>query len=285
MLRILRRSKSPLLALLFATYMGSSGCATGGQPEAQADEMEASQNEDLSEDDAALDAEGGGEDEEGLADDGEDLASEVPQTAPAQTQAAGTTEAPTMAVGAIVPSLTLGAQERGFVAGKAGNAIEQGLPEAGSKMAYIVQKGDTLSKIAKRVFSDLKRWRDLAVASSLKNPNLIYPGDVIYYQLDQTTLAFARKYENMQRDTTPVRHGENLSEVSKRIYGDRDLWKFLWRHNDQINDPDNLTAGSPVYYVNPGLLDRITNDDYSKVNRHEYSGIKKVHRHVKRLKA
>src|SRR3989338_4362311 len=93
MLRILRRSKSPLLVLLFATYMGSSGCATGGQPEAEADEMEASQNEDLAADgdDAELDAEGeGSEDEAGLSDEGEDLASEVPQTAPGESPAAET---------------------------------------------------------------------------------------------------------------------------------------------------------------------------------------------------
>lgn len=276
MLRFLRRGKGPLLALLFATYMGSSGCATGSQPEIANDEMESSQNEDLA-DDAAVDAEDQEDKDEALSDEGDENAEQTPSPAPTPEPL------PVMpAVQSEAPML----KDRGYVGGKAGSSIEQGLPEAGSKMAYIVQKGDTLSKIAKRVFSDMKRWRDLAVASSVKNPNLIYPGDVIFYQLDQTTLAFARKYENLKREVTPVREGENLSEVSKRIYGDKDQWKFLWRHNDQINDPENLTAGSLVYYVNPGLLNSLSDGVYTKLNKYNEFGVsKKVHKHVKRLRA
>ncbi|MBI2603847.1 MAG: LysM peptidoglycan-binding domain-containing protein [Deltaproteobacteria bacterium] len=145
-----------------------------------------------------------------------------------------------------------------FVGGKAGIGMAPGLPEEGSKMVYIVQKGDTLSRIAKRIFNDLGRWKELAEISQIKNPNRIFPGDLVYYQLNQQSLAFAKKYENLQRNLTEVKEGENLAEVSKRLYGNADNWKLLWRHNDHISNPNKLVAGTLVYYV-------VSSDLYSKV--------------------
>jgi len=141
-----------------------------------------------------------------------------------------------------------------YMGGKAGDAIEGGLPESGSKMAYVVVKGDSLSKIALRVFSDKTRWKELASASAMKHPNLIYPGDVVYYQLDKSSLQFAKNYESLRKEETTVKEGETLSQVSKRVYGNGDQWRVLWRYNDQINDPTHLKAGDPVYYVSSNVL-------------------------------
>lgn len=136
-----------------------------------------------------------------------------------------------------------------YVGGSAGVPMGDGLPELGTKMAYIVVKGDSLSKIAKRMYSNYKKWPELAKASAIKHPNLIYPGDVVYYQLDATTLAFARKYEAMKREETVAKDGESLFEISKRVFGSEDEWKVLWRYNDHINNPTALKAGEHVYYV------------------------------------
>ncbi len=43
---------------------------------------------------------------------------------------------------------------------------------------YVVQRGDNLSKIARKVGTTLKRLLEL---NPLKNPNLIFPGQKIYY--------------------------------------------------------------------------------------------------------
>jgi len=266
MLRFLRRGRGPLFILLFATYVGSSGCVTGSQPEANADEMESSQNEDLTNETANAEDQ---QDNDALVNDDSETAAPAPVAPPAPP----------------VAQTEISTQDRGYVGGKAGSPIEEGLPETGSKMAYLVQKGDTLSKIAKRVFSNMDRWRELAVSSSVKNPNRIYPGDVIFYQLDQTTLAFAKKYESLERKLTPVRKGESLTEVSKRIYGDKDQWKFLWRHNDQINDPTHLKVGSLVYYVSPSALTSLSSLDYAKPTMNQYGITKKMFRHAKKVKA
>jgi nucleoid-associated protein YgaU len=43
---------------------------------------------------------------------------------------------------------------------------------------YVVQSGDSLSKIAKEILGDAKRWPEIFEANKdkIKDPNLIYPG-------------------------------------------------------------------------------------------------------------
>jgi len=129
-----------------------------------------------------------------------------------------------------------------------------GLPEMGAKMAYVVQQGDTLSKIAARVYGDMKRWRELADLTGVANPSRIYPGDVIYYVLDDSSKSFAQTYESLRRGVTTVQAGETLATISKRIYGKHRNWKSIWRQNDVIDDPDNLTPGTTIYFVNQDQL-------------------------------
>ena len=51
-------------------------------------------------------------------------------------------------------------------------------PVPGGIRYYTVVKGDSLSKIAEREYGDANRWREIYEANraSIKNPNLIYPG-------------------------------------------------------------------------------------------------------------
>lgn len=42
--------------------------------------------------------------------------------------------------------------------------------------SYVVVAGDSLVKISTRFYGSTDRWRDLATANRLANPNLIYPG-------------------------------------------------------------------------------------------------------------
>ena len=48
----------------------------------------------------------------------------------------------------------------------------------GSSTTYIVVKGDSLSKIAKREYGDANKWRTIYEANKdlIKDPDLIYPG-------------------------------------------------------------------------------------------------------------
>lgn len=124
-----------------------------------------------------------------------------------------------------------------------------GLPETGSKMPYIVEAGDTLGKIATKVYGDQKRWRDLAGLTGLSNPNSIYPGDVVYYALDEKSAQFAANYENIKRGKEVVQSGDTLATIAKRVYGSSRSWRHIWRQNDHIDNPDKLEAGTTIYYM------------------------------------
>lgn len=129
-----------------------------------------------------------------------------------------------------------------------------GLPEIGSKMSYVVEKGDTLVKIATRIYGDPERWTEIASFTGLANPRLIYPGDVVYYQLTDQSMAFAAAYENVQRSEVEILEGDTLSSIAGRVLGNPANWKLIWRQNDNIDNPDRLTAGTKLYYVSPGVL-------------------------------
>ncbi|MEO7756927.1 MAG: LysM peptidoglycan-binding domain-containing protein [Dokdonella sp.] len=51
---------------------------------------------------------------------------------------------------------------------------------------YTVAKGDSLSKIAKHLYGNANRWRDIFEANGdqLENPDLIQPGQVLKLPVD-----------------------------------------------------------------------------------------------------
>ncbi|MCX6125654.1 MAG: LysM peptidoglycan-binding domain-containing protein, partial [Proteobacteria bacterium] len=97
--------------------------------------------------------------------------------------------------------------------GAAPAARVAGIPEMGSKMAYVIEAGDTLGKIATRVYGDQKRWKDISNLSGLSNPNQVYPGDVVYYSLDEVSAQFAATYESITRSKEIVRQGDSLASI------------------------------------------------------------------------
>ena len=135
-----------------------------------------------------------------------------------------------------------------------GVAAGPGLPEIGSKMHYVVQKGDTLASIAEKVYGDSSKWSEIASFTGLSNPRMIYPGDVVYYQLTEKSQGFAAAYQGMQRSEVVVQEGETLSTIARRVLGSSSAWKMIWRENDNIDNPDRLVAGTKLYYVNPNSV-------------------------------
>ena len=132
--------------------------------------------------------------------------------------------------------------------GTAGEPAAVALPELGSKLSYIVRAGDSLSKIAKQIFGAVDRWKDLAEISSLQNPNVIHPGQVIYYQLTEESLGFAKSYLNMPKKEHVVKKGDTLSKLAFKIYGNVEDWRTLWRYNSYIGDPDKIEVGMKIVY-------------------------------------
>ena len=51
-------------------------------------------------------------------------------------------------------------------------------PFSDVERTYVVEKGDSLSRIAQREYGDANKWHEIYKANSdvIKNPDLIYPG-------------------------------------------------------------------------------------------------------------
>lgn len=129
-----------------------------------------------------------------------------------------------------------------------------GLPELGSKMAYIVQKGDTLGKISTKIYGSTSRWNEIAKLSGMQNPNRIFAGDVVYYTLDEAAIAFATGYEKAQRSEEQVKPGDTLATIAQRVYGTTSAWRSIWRQNDRIDNPDIVPPGTTIFYLNEAQL-------------------------------
>lgn len=74
--------------------------------------------------------------------------------------------------------------------GNVQSGIESTASVVGAK-TYTVAKGDSLSKIAKHVYGNANRWRDIFEANrdQLDNPDLIQPGQVLKLPADSDSNA------------------------------------------------------------------------------------------------
>jgi nucleoid-associated protein YgaU len=57
-------------------------------------------------------------------------------------------------------------------------AARREMERAAKSRTYVVQSGDSLSKIAKEIYGDAKRWTEILEANKdkIKDPNQIAPG-------------------------------------------------------------------------------------------------------------
>lgn len=161
-------------------------------------------------------------------------------------------EAPaTQALAFSAPTETIYEESTSFLSrGDAGTPAAMGLPELGSKMPYVIQKGDTLSKVAKKIFGSYSKWKDIANLSGIENADLVYPGEVVYYQLTQESLAYAEsqlKVEEAVQFAVVAKPGDTLSKIAEDYYGSRNAWAHIWQTNSQIETPDNLEVGTVIY--------------------------------------
>jgi nucleoid-associated protein YgaU len=186
------------------------------------------------------------------------LAGEAPAAAPApavaSAPAAAAAPAPAAAPAAGGNSATADAKSAALPFQPGGTPAAAGLPELGSKMSYFVEKGDTLAKISQKIYGAPSHWQEMATLSGLSNPSRIFPGDLVYYTLDETAVTFAKAYDSVQRSEEQVKPGDTLATISQRLYGSTESWRTLWRHNDKIENPDVVQPGSTVFYVAKGAL-------------------------------
>jgi nucleoid-associated protein YgaU len=114
-----------------------------------------------------------------------------------------------------------------------------------------VQRGDTLSSIAVKIFGEERRWVELAQANPTIDPirlrvgqTLKLPGDVDAPRAPDAVEIDAPAAE--LRHT--IQSGENLSSIAERYYGKAARWRALFNANrDKLgNNPNAIRAGMVI---------------------------------------
>lgn len=120
---------------------------------------------------------------------------------------------------------------------------------SGNQRLYIVQKGDTLSSIAHKIYGDAGLWSDLAQTNNINNANAIYPGDPIKFASNNYSKDFEATYDNIAKNTVTVQSGDTLSSIARQVLGDSGEWKFLYTMNKtEIADPNTISPNQVLYY-------------------------------------
>lgn len=151
---------------------------------------------------------------------------------------------------------------------------------------YVVQAGDTLPKIAMKVYGDPNRWQDLMVINNIENGNRIFVGQKLKtasadsnVAADNNQMASAQSSEeervipDHEIDECPspsisadaaeadasfygqtggeyiVQSGDTLGAIAKRILGSSRRWREIARANPNVN-PNRLMVGQTL--VIPG---------------------------------
>lgn len=114
---------------------------------------------------------------------------------------------------------------------------------------YIVMPGDTLGKIAKRLYGSAKMYKKLASQNQMADPNKIFPGDKIKFSAKHAVKKFKNGSGQVAK-TTKIKRGESLSKVAERLYGQSDYWRMLWKYNiSSVPNPNRVSVGQSLSYI------------------------------------
>jgi nucleoid-associated protein YgaU len=111
---------------------------------------------------------------------------------------------------------------------------------------YEVQGGDTLMKIAFKVYGDVYQWRKVLDDNSdrISDPGRLVKGT----QLKVDNAPNEDYYNGYERYL--IKSGDTLGIISDDVYGTQKKWKQLWKMNDGlVKDPNRIYAGFFLRYT------------------------------------
>ena len=136
--------------------------------------------------------------------------------------------------------------------------------DVGEKISfqYVVSKGESLSKIAKKVYGDYKKWKFIFENNKdrLSKPELIFAGDILEIPIEgKASEEFASSYSSIRESnqnggseeyrviTHKVSKGESLSQIAKKYYGTAKVWRHVWfQCKNNMKGPNQVLAGQTL---------------------------------------
>ncbi len=158
------------------------------------------------------------------------LSSEVADTA--NVEAPATIESLPPADPAPAPAMTEAAAAAPVTSGETGE--------------YVVERGDTLMKIAFNLYGDVFKWQQLynLNRADLKDANALSAGMKLKYERPSSVPSVEKNGEPYM-----IKKGDTLGTISTEVYGKSSYWRRLWENNKTlIRDPNRIYAGFYLYY-------------------------------------
>lgn len=188
-----------------------------------------------------------------------DALAETPAPAPevAPAPAPDTSVAASESTTAVDPGTSVAASSGSFSTPSAPPAELQKVPtepyRAGGQLlnaVYIARPGDSYKKIAKMIYGDEAKQKDLKKANSGRS---VKPGAKIFYNSPQRPtdeVALKNYYEDvgMQPEIYVAQEGDNIRKVSKKLLGYDNAWKEIWTTNQGVESKSSLMAGTELRY-------------------------------------
>jgi len=111
---------------------------------------------------------------------------------------------------------------------------------------YVVEKGDSLWKIAEKKYNDGYAWTKIAKENDLKNVSVLHVGQklkipVIEAKITATVIETNNKIDQGEYK---VVKGDSLWKIAVRTYGDGYKWVDIYQENKaKLNNPGLLEIG------------------------------------------
>jgi len=105
-----------------------------------------------------------------------------------------------------------------------------------SDSSYVIQRGDTLAKIATRYGVTVKQLTDL---NGIKNPNMIVPGQTLKIPGTTTTAPAATSAPSGSQKTYTVQAGDNLAGIAAKF----GVTIQALQQTNNLSNPDQIYTG------------------------------------------
>ena len=120
---------------------------------------------------------------------------------------------------------------------------------------YVIEPGDTLATISRKIYGTTKFWQNLAQSNGLSDANKIFPGDVLRFDAKEVKAKeFVKNYQTTMKSVV-VKKGDSLSKIAAQTYGSAEAWPRLLSFNrDKIRDPNKIPVGLKLNYMEGGKV-------------------------------
>lgn len=136
--------------------------------------------------------------------------------------------------------------------------------ESEEHTTYVVKKGDTLSAIAQRFYGDASRWRLIAKANDLSDPNTVRVGMELIIPQQQKVkpsrpaaepridVAASGEDETKKARDYIVKKDDSLWKIAAAEYGDGNKWPTVFEANrNSIRNKNLLRPGQVIRLPEP----------------------------------